>query len=124
MALSRRTLATKTALLALQRAMEDAGTVPGIAVDRVAAYIARVCSNAEIYLNGSIIFSGGHMAEPLTRNCYRPQLVSLPAALLNPLGNVLDIQVRGSALKHVAVRTRAAPLAWRRSRSGPAWRSS
>ena len=83
----------------------------GVSDDELLAlYIERVCTNLEVHLNGRRIYSGGRMQEPLTRNCYRPQLVSLPAALLNPLGNVLDIQVRGSALAHVAVRARAGGL--------------
>lgn len=76
----------------------------------MAAYIDRACNNAEVWLNGSIVFSGGRMGEPVTRNCYYPQLVTLPPALLNPQGNVLDIKVQGYALQHVASRQRAGGL--------------
>jgi signal transduction histidine kinase len=74
------------------------------------AYIERVCSNAEVYLNGQIVHSGGRMTEPVTRNCYYPQLVSLPAALLREQGNVLDIKVMGYALQRVSTRQRAGGL--------------
>ena len=50
------------------------------------------------------------MAEPVTRNCYRPQLVSLPAVLLDRQTNVLDIHVQGAALQHVSARARAGGL--------------
>ena len=76
----------------------------------LALYIERACSNLDVHLKGHRIYRGGHMREPLTRNCYRPQLINLPAALLSPQGNVLDIQVRGAALRHVAVRSRAGGL--------------
>lgn len=76
----------------------------------MALYIERVCSNLELYLNGQRIFSGGRMGEPVTRNCHYPQLVALPAALLQERGNTLDVQVQGHALQRVASRQRAGGL--------------
>ncbi len=76
----------------------------------MALYIARVCSNVEVYLNGQRIFSGGRMGEPVTRNCRYPQLVTLPGALLQEHGNTLDLQVQGHALQRVASRLRAGGL--------------
>jgi signal transduction histidine kinase len=84
-----------------------AGTAPD---QLMALYIERVCTNYELHLNGRRIHSGGRMHEPLTRNCRYPQLVTLPAAWLQPQGNVLDIQVRGAALQRVAARQRAGGL--------------
>jgi signal transduction histidine kinase len=76
----------------------------------LALYIERVCSNLEIDLNQRRIFSGGRMTEPVTMNCRHPQLITLPAALLEAHGNVLDIRVTGHALQHVASREFAAGL--------------
>ncbi len=76
----------------------------------LAAYIERACSNLEVHLNGQLLYRGGRMTDPVTRNCYHPQLVTLPNFLLRPSGNQLDIKVVGSPLSRVTARQRAGGL--------------
>lgn len=76
----------------------------------MAAYLERVCSNAEVQLNGFLVHSGGRMTEPLTRNCAYPQLVPLPTSLLKAEGNTLDIKVQGYAVQKVSSRQRSGGL--------------
>jgi signal transduction histidine kinase len=78
--------------------------------DLLALFIERACTNLEVHLNGRLLHSGGRMSEPLTPNCNRPQLVSLPAALLLPGVNTLDVHVAGHRLAEVGSRTRAGGL--------------
>ncbi len=88
----------------------DAGEAAGSTEHLLAAYIERVCSNAEVRLNGFIVHSGGRMSEPLTRNCSYPQLVPLPASLLKAEGNTLDVKVQGYAVQKVSSRQRSGGL--------------
>ncbi|HEY6135172.1 MAG TPA: ATP-binding protein [Rubrivivax sp.] len=75
--------------------------------DLLALYIERVCTNLEVFVNGKLVHSGGRMSVPVTYNCNHPQLVSLPAALIQPGMNTLDIKVVGYPLAEVASRQRA-----------------
>ena len=61
----------------------------------------------EVYVNDKLVHSGGRMQPPVTHNCNHPQLVSLPAALIQPGLNTLDIKVVGYPLEQVASRLRA-----------------
>src|SRR5450755_3722831 len=76
----------------------------------LALYVERACSNLQVHLNGALIFSGGRMLEPVTRNCSRPQLITLPPALLRTQDNVLDFRVQGHPLERVASRQAAGGL--------------
>ncbi|WP_290871714.1 ATP-binding protein [Aquabacterium sp.] len=74
-------------------------------------YIERACSNVEVQLNGQVIYRGGRMSPPYTRNCYGAHVVVLPAALLKAGTNTLDLKVVGYPVNRVTARQRAGGLA-------------
>lgn len=60
-------------------------------------YIPRVSQNAAFYLNGTPLGDGGRMVEPYAVNWHRPQLVSVPPAVLHSGENHLWVEVVGYA---------------------------
>lgn len=76
----------------------------------LALYVQRACTNLEVYLNGELIGSGGLMEAPVARNCYYPQLFSLPRSMLRPEGNELRVRLVGFSSGEVSARQRAAGL--------------
>ena len=75
-----------------------------------AIYVERACTNLEVWVNGQRVGGGGSMVEPLTRNCYFPQLIRFPRSLLQVAHNRLDIRVVGYPQAWVAARQRAGGL--------------
>ncbi|WKB54896.1 sensor histidine kinase [Eleftheria terrae] len=86
------------------------GAPPPANGDLLALYIERACSNVEVRLNGQLVVRHGSMTPPVTRNCYYPHMVMLPAGLLKPDGNQLELKVVGYGLQRVAARQRAGGL--------------
>lgn len=84
----------------------ESPTDPGL----LGLYIRRACTNLEVYLNGELIGSGGLMTDPVSRNCYYPQLFTPPRSLLKPQGNELLVRVVGFSAREVSARQRAAGL--------------
>ena len=82
---------------------DDAATLYGL-------YVERACSVLQVRLNGQLIHDGGRFKEPVSRNCHRPQLVAIPAALLRAEGNELDLRVHGYPLARVSSRQRMGGL--------------
>ncbi len=74
------------------------------------AYLERVCAAVEVQLNGQVLYRAGGADELLSRQCYEPHLLTLPAFLLRTGDNQLDIKVTGLSLEHVSARQRAGGL--------------
>ncbi|KQP21786.1 ATP-binding protein [Pseudorhodoferax sp. Leaf267] len=68
-------------------------TRPADAADGVGILVRRLSMNGEFFVNGVRVLSGGRMAEPVTRNWNHPFFVEVPAPLLRPGPNVLDVRI-------------------------------
>jgi signal transduction histidine kinase len=86
----------------------DAGPVPVQAP--LGLHIGHVCATTLVQLNGHEVHRGGRLEEPYTQDCRHPQLIALPAALLRPGLNQLDLHVVGYPLQRVGSRQRAGAL--------------
>ena len=94
--------------LALNRPAAGAAAVAPVADTALyGLYIERACSVLQVWLNGHLVHDGGRFDEPVTRNCHRPQLVPVPAALLHRGANVVDLRIKGFPLAAVSSRQRA-----------------
>lgn len=83
-----------------------AGFGPGMP----AVYLAQVCAQYLVRLNGQFIASRGAGFEPRPVDCHEPALIDLPPGLLRERGNLLEIQVRALPLRKAAARERAGAL--------------
>ncbi|MBL8310372.1 MAG: sensor histidine kinase [Burkholderiales bacterium] len=75
-----------------------------------ALYIERACSNVTAYVNGTEIGTGGRMSHPYARNCFVPQLFSVPSTALRAGRNVLHLHVVGNPLRQIAASQRSSGL--------------
>jgi len=76
----------------------------------LAVYVPRSCSVLEVFVNGHLVGASGRMEPPYARNCYYPQLFSLPRPLLHARGNELRVRLAGHAWGEAATRQRSSQL--------------
>jgi signal transduction histidine kinase len=57
-------------------------------------YLWRFSMNAEVFMNGELIGTGGSFDEPITRNWNRPLLFAIPATLWRDTGNEVQVRLR------------------------------
>ena len=69
-------------------------TLPALPLEPWALYLPRLCMNAELFLNGVALGSGGQMQEPLARNWNRPLLFAIHPGLLRAGENTLHVRLQ------------------------------
>ena len=96
----------------LKLAGPAADTAPQAAPDDrlYGLYVERACSVLQVWLNGHLLHEGGSFGEPVSRNCHRPQLVPVPAALLLAGPNTVTLRIKGYTLAQVSSRLRVGGL--------------
>lgn len=67
-------------------------TLDQIPSERVGLFIRRLNMNAELYLNGSLIYSGGQFSEPVARNWNYPMFAEPPLALWRAGDNWIHVR--------------------------------
>ena len=84
-----------------------------------AVYLWRFSMNAQVWLNGHYLGSGGRFEEPVARNWNRPLLLAVPPDAWQPENNTLYVRLRVyPGFGHLAP-----PLVGPRDALEPAWRA-
>jgi signal transduction histidine kinase len=61
-----------------------------------AVYLPRLCMNAAVYVNGTLVGDGGRFTEPIARNWNRPLLFTIPGRILAAGENTIDVRLKTS----------------------------
>ena len=83
--------------------------------DLAALYVEHACASLAVYLNGALVHGSGRSSAPPVGRCSEPRLVPLPAALIRPGANRIDLRLARRSPRPARAR---APARCRRSRSG------
>ena len=67
-------------------------TLDDTPVERIGLFMRRLNMNAELYLNGSLIYSGGQFSEPVARNWNYPMYAEPPLALWHAGDNWIHVR--------------------------------
>lgn len=63
--------------------------------DLVGVLLPRVCSTAELHVNGVLVGAASSLEPPWPTHCYHPQLVAVPRSLLQARDNRIEVLLAG-----------------------------